>query len=169
MTLGHKLVRTPLPAVHSLLSPTSRIRLSLFSHTCALFHFLDHSYPAYFPQVAHSSGKNRGYTLHPPKLQRRRAIFLYSPYLRAQPCMSFVSPTYAKVAGYTPVENVGAPTFLIFPLIFRTFSLLPRRTTFRCGKSADMKASATWKQEEPPVTIPQHFLCYPICRRLFRP
>jgi hypothetical protein len=35
--------------------------------------------------------------------------------------MSFVSPTYAKVGGYTPMENVGAPTFLIFPLIFRAF------------------------------------------------
>ena len=26
----------------------------------------------------------------------------------------FVSPTYAKTRGYAPVENVGAPTFLIF-------------------------------------------------------
>src|SRR5580700_12111864 len=55
-------LRSSSPAVHSLLSPTSRIRLSVFSETCALFHFLDHSYPASFPQFAHSSPKNRGYT-----------------------------------------------------------------------------------------------------------
>jgi hypothetical protein len=34
----------------------------------------------------------------------------------------FVSPTYAKPGGHAPVENVGAPTFLIFLHIFRTFS-----------------------------------------------
>jgi hypothetical protein len=67
VTLGHKLVRGPhrdslLPAVHSLLSSTLRIRLSVFSDICALFHFLDHSYPVSFPQFAHSSAKNRGYT-----------------------------------------------------------------------------------------------------------
>src|SRR5580704_4856623 len=94
VTLGHKLVQGPrrdplLPAVHSLLSPTLRIRLSVFSDICALFHFLDHSYPTSFPQVAHSSAKNRGYTpawsyhpgrrARPPKLQRRRAISFISP------------------------------------------------------------------------------------------
>jgi len=36
----------------------------------------------------------------------------------------FVSPTYAKTGGHAPVENVGAPTFLIFPHIFRTFLAL---------------------------------------------
>jgi hypothetical protein len=67
VTVGHKLVWGPrrdplLPAVHSLLPPTPRICLSVFSKTCALFHFLDHGYPASFPQLAHSSAKNRGYT-----------------------------------------------------------------------------------------------------------
>jgi hypothetical protein len=67
VTFGHKLVLGPLrdpllPAVHSFLPTISCIRLSMFSNTCALFHFLDHSYPASFPQVAHSSAKNRGYT-----------------------------------------------------------------------------------------------------------
>ena len=44
------------------MSPTPRIRLSVFSDTCALFHFPYHTYPASFPQFAHSSAKNRGYT-----------------------------------------------------------------------------------------------------------
>jgi hypothetical protein len=34
---------------------------------------------------------------------------------------SFVSPTYAKTGGTHSPKNVGPPTFLIFPLIFRTF------------------------------------------------
>ena len=173
VTLGHKLVQGPrrdplLPAVHSLLSPTPRIRLSLFSDTCALFHFWDHSYPVSFPQVAHSSAKNRGYTptgsyrassflftlvypergrrAHLPQLQRRRAISFISPRYERQSRISFVSPTYAKTGGVPPPKNVGAPTFLIFPLIFRTFLALSaaRRVT-------------------------THFLCYPIYRRPSRP
>ena len=40
---------------------------------------------------------------------------------------SFLSPTYAKTGGGYPQKNVGAPTFLIFPLICRTFSH-PRRS-----------------------------------------
>src|SRR5258708_9501625 len=35
---------------------------------------------------------------------------------------SFLSPTYAKTGGYPLPENVGAPTFSIFPLIFYSFS-----------------------------------------------
>ena len=35
---------------------------------------------------------------------------------------SFLSPASAKTGGYTPPKNVGAPTFSIFPHIFRTFS-----------------------------------------------
>jgi hypothetical protein len=34
---------------------------------------------------------------------------------------SFVSPTYAKTGGTPSPKNVGAPTFLIFTLIFRIF------------------------------------------------
>jgi len=34
----------------------------MFSDTCALFHFPYHTYPTSFPQFAHSSAKNRGYT-----------------------------------------------------------------------------------------------------------
>jgi hypothetical protein len=35
---------------------------------------------------------------------------------------SFLSPTYAKTGGGYPQKNVGAPTFLIFRLIFRRLS-----------------------------------------------
>jgi hypothetical protein len=34
---------------------------------------------------------------------------------------SFLSPTYAKTGGYPLPQNVGAPTFSIFPLIFCSF------------------------------------------------
>ena len=34
----------------------------MFSDTCALFRFLEHSYPSSFPRVAHSCTKNGGYT-----------------------------------------------------------------------------------------------------------
>jgi hypothetical protein len=139
VTLGHKLVRgphrdPPFPSVHSLLSLTPRIRLTVFSKTYALFRFPYHTYPASFLQFAHSCTKNRGYTptrftlskkrrANPPKLQRRRNSFV-SPAYGYQPRMSFVSPTYAKQGGVYPLENVGAPTFLIFALIFRTFLAL---------------------------------------------
>src|SRR5580704_18244135 len=73
-------LRSPSPAVHSLLSPTSRIRLSVFSETCALFHFLDHSYPASFPEFAHSSAKNRGYT---PTWSYHASSFLEGPARRS--------------------------------------------------------------------------------------
>jgi hypothetical protein len=62
----------------------------------------------------------------PPKFQRRRAISFISPTYERQPRISFVSPTYAKTGGTHPPKNVGAPTFLIFSLIFRTFLLLSR-------------------------------------------
>ena len=45
----------------------------------------------------------------------------------------FVSPTYAKTRGYAPVENVGAPTFLIFPHIFRTFWTQPAVASAKAG------------------------------------
>src|SRR5580704_594031 len=94
VTLGHKLVQGPrrdplLPAVHSLLSPTLRIRLSVFSDTYALFHFWDHSYPAPFPQVAYSFAKNRGYI--PTWSYRTSSISFISPPYGHQPRMSFIS------------------------------------------------------------------------------
>src|SRR5580692_4579329 len=49
------------------------------------------------------------------------SISFISPRYERQPRMSLVSPTYAKMGECTPPKNVGAPTFLIFPLISRTF------------------------------------------------
>jgi hypothetical protein len=49
------------------------------------------------------------------------SISFASPGYEHQSRISLVSPTYAKTRGYTPRKNVGAPTFLIFPLISRTF------------------------------------------------
>src|SRR5580704_2049700 len=51
------------------------------------------------------------------------SISFISPAYEHQPRIPFVSPTYAKTGGVYPPKNVGAPTFLIFPLIFRTFLL----------------------------------------------
>ena len=47
----------------------------------------------------------------------------------------FISPTYAKTRGYAPVENVGAPTFLIFPHIFRTFWQAVRQPAVASAKA----------------------------------
>jgi hypothetical protein len=66
----------------------------------------------------------------PPQLQRRRVTrLLLSPLfpLHTDPslvCLLFPLLTQ-KQGGTPPAKNVGAPTFLIFPLIFRTF--LPPR------------------------------------------
>jgi hypothetical protein len=66
-------------------------------------------------------------------------------------CLMFPLLTQ-KQGGVLPRKNVGAPTFLIFPLISRTFSLPPRSAALtqdrRNGKRAGMKASATVKHEE---------------------
>ena len=51
-------------------------------------------------------------------------ISLISPAYGHRPCKSLVSPTYAKQGGVPLRENVGAPTFLIFPVISRTFLAL---------------------------------------------
>ena len=47
---------------------------------------------------------------------------LVSPTCKILAGNSFLSPTYAKTGGGYPQKNVGAPTFLIFPLIFRRLS-----------------------------------------------
>ena len=170
--------RLPLtPAVHSLLFPTPRIRLSLFSATCALFHFLNHTYPAHFPQVAHSSAKNRGYT---PAWSYQASSFLFA-LTRHSPALSLTEGFTLSVAeGFTlsagegplplsplfplhanislvcllfplltqkrgsvpPRKNVGAPTFLIFPLIFRTF--LPRAYAKGLAQSAVRRVAGHW-------------------------
>jgi hypothetical protein len=52
------------------------------------------------------------------------SISSISPAYEPQPRMSLVSPTYAKTGGVPPHKNVGAPTFLIFPLISRTLLAL---------------------------------------------
>ncbi len=52
---------------------------------------------------------------------RRASKPFISPTCQISVRNSFVSSTYAKTKGYTPVENVGAPTFVIFPMIFSTF------------------------------------------------
>ena len=49
---------------------------------------------------------------------------LASPAYEISAGNSFVSPPYAKTGGWTSLKNVGAPTFLIFPLIFRSFLAL---------------------------------------------
>ncbi len=161
MTLGHKLVRGPHrasfpPAVHSLLPPTPRIRLSLFSDTCALFHFLDHSYPRSFPQVAHSSAKNRGYT---PTWSYHASSFLGEGLARRSFSGGGLSPLFPlhtnislvcllfplltqKRGSVPPRKNVGAPTFLIFPLIFRTF--LPRAYAKGLAQSAVRRVAGHW-------------------------
>jgi len=227
VTLGHKHVqsphRDPLPsAVHSLLSPTPRIRLSVFSDTCALFHFLDHSYLAFFPQLAHSSAKNRGYTplwsyhassflftivypesdrrvyperdrkAHPPqlqrksracppKLQRRRAISCISPAYECQPCMSLVSPTYAKTGEYTPTPKCRRADIFDFSPYFSHFSC-PERGAKGPVPPARLrrrhKAAPTNKtgHASPATGLPAaasaeegHLLCYPTYRRPFLP
>ncbi len=52
---------------------------------------------------------------------RRASNPFISPTCQISVRNSLVSFTYAKTRGCTPVENVGAPTFLIFPLLFSTF------------------------------------------------
>ena len=56
-----------------------------------------------------------------------------SPTYKVSVPNSFVSHTYAKTRGYAPVENVGAPTFLIFPHIFRTFWTQPAVASAKAG------------------------------------
>jgi hypothetical protein len=48
-------------------------------------------------------------------------ISFASPAYEHQSRISLVSPTTQKQGGIPPRKNVGAPTFLIFPLISRTF------------------------------------------------
>jgi hypothetical protein len=52
---------------------------------------------------------------------RRASKPFVSPTYQVSARNSLVSPTYAKTGGVPPPKNVGAPTFLIFPLIFHTF------------------------------------------------
>jgi hypothetical protein len=94
----------------------------------------------------------------PPQHQRRRAtssISCISPTYGIQPRISFVSPTYAKTGEYTPPKNVGAPTFLIFPLISCPFSQLatcpPRKAAATQARSAVRSAYATGRW---PVSCP---------------
>src|SRR5580704_17419309 len=166
VTLGHKLVQGPrrdplLPAVHSLLSPTLRIRLSVFSDICALFHFLDHSYPTSFPQVAHSSAKNRGYTptgsflftlaypelgrrAHPPQLQRRRAISFISPASEHQPRMFFVSPTYAKMGECTPTQKCRRADIFDFSPDFSRFL----KFALHCTRTQRGRNGKSWHESQ---------------------
>ena len=64
----------------------------------------------------------------------RRAQRLLSPLLPLHMKTSPVTPLFPlltqKQGGTLPLKNVGAPTFSIFPLIFRAFSL-PRRRVAR--------------------------------------
>ena len=161
MTLGHNLVLGPhrdsfLPAVQSLLFPTPRIRLSLFSNTCALSHFSDRSYPASLPQLAHSSAKNRGYT---PTWSYHASSFLVEGLARRSFSGGGLSPLFPlhtnislvcllfplltqKRGSVPPRKNVGAPTFLIFPLIFRPF--LPRAYAKGLAQSAVRRVAGHW-------------------------
>ena len=59
---------------------------------------------------------------------------------------SFVSPTYAKTGGYATVENVGAPTFLIFPLIFRTFLRRPLHKNERARFIVPLQGRGGWRE-----------------------
>ena len=43
-----------------------------------------------------------------------------------------------KRGSIPPPKNVGAPTFLIFPLIFRTFVLLPCNVAFRLSSASSL-------------------------------
>jgi hypothetical protein len=74
------------------------------------------------------------------------SISFISPAYEHQPCISFVSPTYAKTGEYTPPKNVGAPTFLIFPLIFRTF---PHLRPARLRRRPLHKLRAGWASPSP--------------------
>jgi hypothetical protein len=123
----------------------------VFSETCALFHFLDHSYPASFPQFAHSCAKNRGYTAtwsyHGSslstvdcRLSASLGPLLLAPLFPLHTNASFVTLLFPlltqKQGGIPPPKNVGAPTFLIFALIFRTFSWLPHQPPFCAGEGS---------------------------------
>src|SRR5579859_1540676 len=78
------------------------------------------------------------------------SIPFISPASEPQPRMSLVSPTYAKTGGVCPCKNVGAPTFLIFPLISRTFLALRgmRRVARRLPASEGGRYSRTERRQE---------------------
>ena len=67
--------------------------------------FLDHSYPVSFPQLAHSSAKNGGYTPTWSYHTSSSSISFVSPSCERQPRISLVSPTYAKTGGCTPTQK----------------------------------------------------------------
>src|SRR5258708_7505781 len=106
-----------LPAVHSLLPPTPRIRLSVFSETCALFHFLDHSYPASFPQVAPSPAKNRGYT---PARSYHASSFVGEGLARRSFSGGGLSPSF-------PLHTNTSLVCLLFPLLTQKQGGVPPR------------------------------------------
>src|SRR5580704_11373021 len=56
-----------------------------------------------------------------PEQDQRAAISFVSPAYEILVRNSIISPPYAKTGEYTPLQNVGAPTFLIFLHIFRSF------------------------------------------------
>jgi len=100
-------------------------------------------------------------------------------------CLLF--PLHAQKRGaITPVENVGAPTFLFFPLIFRTslwpVTCPPQKAGATQPKRARQAPPLQRKTEhESQATPPSalvtgrwspatgHLLCYPIHRRLSLP
>jgi hypothetical protein len=157
----------------ALFSPHHRV---LFSFSCTLFHFLDHSYPASFPQFAHSSAKNRGYTptwsYHGSslstvdcRLSASLGPLLLSPLFPLHTNTGLVCRLFplltqkqgeevslAKILfcglacfGYS-LKNVGAPTFLIFPLIFRTF--LAPSAAQRVARHPPASEGGRYKTEE---------------------
>jgi len=166
VTLGHKLVRGPrrdplLPAVHSLLSPAPRIRLSVFSGTCALFHFLDHSYPASFPQLAHSSARNRGYTpawsyqVAPASCRASVPYLFRAGRMPALPVhgAGWASPSPTKKAGHGSRGTPNDP--------------LPHLSPACPERSASFASRVPHRAEGSQIT--SHPICYPIQRRPFRP
>ena len=183
MTVGHKLVRTPcrdplLPTVHPPLPPTLRIRLSVFSDTCTLFHFWDHSYPASFPQVAHSSAKNRGYP--PPVKASAKGLsakssvtadyLLYFPYIRIPAWYVFCFPYIRKKGGH-PLWKMSARRHCV---PWHSHSWLCTRSAGN-QQGTGKNACATRHQSQItslPVAAPAEagrLLCYPIYRRPFLP
>jgi hypothetical protein len=204
--------RSSPPAVHSLLSPIFRIRLSVFSETCALFHFFGsqlsrvlsavcalfrkkpevHPYvvipgsagilPASVPSRFRAGRMpalpkpERDEQAHP--LQRQRATdrgirttilsphwslltghwpLLISPLFPLHTNINLVSPLFPiltqKGGSVLPPKNVGAPTFLIFPLIFCTFLRIPmcppRTLRLRSGRAAAATQPKRARQASP--------------------
>jgi hypothetical protein len=125
------------------------------SYQLSILHplFPPHS-PLVYPEPSRRVYPESSRRACPPQHQRRRAtssISCISPTYGIKPRISFVSPTYAKTGECTPRKNVGAPTFLIFPLIFRAFLALSavRRVARLCRRHpASRQRKRSWHESQ---------------------